>query len=72
LESAYHVSSGDDQVAERSLTHWNMKKKDAAFHIYYVFLSFPLLAKLRGVLVGHCDDWLSLSDHAPVLIELDL
>jgi hypothetical protein len=43
LESAYHVFSGDSQGAERHSTHWNMKKKDAAYHIDYPFLSgFPL------------------------------
>jgi endonuclease/exonuclease/phosphatase family metal-dependent hydrolase len=30
------------------------------------------LSKLKRVLVGRCDDWLSLSDHAPVLVDLDL
>ena len=72
LESAYHVSSGNPHGAERDPTHWNMKKKDAAYHIDYAFLSRPLLSKLRGVVVGRCDDWLALSDHAPVLVDLDL
>ncbi len=46
--------------------------KDTAYHIDYAFLSRPLLSKLRSVVIGRCDDWLSLSDHAPVLVELDL
>ncbi|HYT07310.1 MAG TPA: endonuclease/exonuclease/phosphatase family protein [Rugosimonospora sp.] len=72
LESAYHVFSGDPQGSERYKTHWNMKKKDAAYHVDYAFLSRPLLPRLREVVVGRCDDWLSLSDHSPVLVELDL
>jgi exonuclease III len=73
LESAYHhVFSGRPQGAERHPTHWNRKKKDAPYHIDYIFLSRPLLSKLSGVEVGHCDEWLYLSDHAPVLVELDL
>jgi exonuclease III len=72
MESAYHVFFGIPQGAESNPTHWNMKKKDAPYHVDYAFLSRPLLSKLRNVVVGRCDDWLSLSDHAPVLVELDL
>jgi exonuclease III len=72
LESAYHVFSGDRQGAERNPTFWFRKNKKTVFHIDYAFLSRPLLSKLKRVLVGRCDDWLSLSDHAPVLVDLDL
>jgi len=72
MESAYHLYSGSQQGAERDPTHWNLKKKDAAFHIDYVFLSSPLLSKLTNVVVGSYDDWLSSSDHAPMVIKLNL
>lgn len=72
MESAYHVFFGIPQGEERHPTHWNMKKKNAAYHIDYAFLSRQLLPKLSGVAVGGRDDWLSLSDHAFVLVELDL
>jgi len=72
MESAYHVFSGEPQGAERHPTLWFRKKKDNPYHIDYAFLSRPLLSKLKGVVVGRCEDWLSLSDHAPVLVELDL
>jgi exodeoxyribonuclease III len=72
MESAYHVSSGNPQGAERHPTLWFRKNKKTAYHIDYAFLSRPLLSKLRNVVVGRCDDWLSFSDHAPVLVELDL
>lgn len=72
FESAYHAFFGDPQGGERQKTHWNMKRKDAAYHIDCTFLSRPLLSKLRDVVVGNCDDWLSRSDHSPMLVELDL
>jgi exonuclease III len=72
LESAYHEFFEDSQVAERHPTLWFRKNKDNHYHIDYAFLSRPLLSKLRNVVVGPCDDWLSFSDHAPVLVELDL
>jgi len=72
LESAYHEFFGDSQGAERHPTLWFRKNKDNPYHIDYAFLSRPLLSRLRNVVVGPCGDWLSLSDHAPVLVEFDL
>jgi exodeoxyribonuclease-3 len=72
LKSAYHVLSGEPQGKERHPTLWFRKNKDAPYHIDYAFLSRPLLSRLRGVVVGPWEDWHSLSDHAPVLVELDL
>jgi exodeoxyribonuclease-3 len=72
LDSAYHVFSGDRQGAERHPTFWFRKNEKTVFHIDYAFLSRPLLSELKGVVVGHCSDWLSSSDHAPVLVDLGL
>jgi len=73
LESAYHVFSGDRQGAERQHpTHWQRKNRDAPYHVDYAFLSRALMSKLSDVVIGRSDDWLSLSDHAPVLVDLDL
>jgi exonuclease III len=72
MESAYHVLFEIPHGAERHPTEWHMKNKEKLYHVDYVFLSCHLLPKLRNVAVGSCDDWLSSSDHAPVLVELDL
>ena len=72
LESAYHKFFGETQGRERNPTLWFMKNKTKPYHIDYAFLSRSLLPKLKSVVVGRCDDWLSLSDHAPVLVEIDL
>lgn len=72
MQSAYHVFSGNPQGVERDPTLWFRKNTDNPYHVDYVFLSRRLLPKLRNVVIGGCDDWLSLSDHAPVLVELDL
>jgi len=72
LESAYHAFSGEPQGAERHPTFWFRKNGDTVFHIDYAFLSRQLLSKLKGVVVGRCNDWLPVSDHAPVLVDLNL
>jgi exodeoxyribonuclease-3 len=73
MESAYHEFFGDTQGAERHPTYWTSTKvKDAPYHIDFVFLSLPLLSKLRNVEVGSHHEWRSSSDHVPVLAEIDL
>jgi hypothetical protein len=73
LKSAYHEFSGDLQGAEEKCpTHWHLKNKNKPYHVDYIFLGRDLLPKRRAVVVGGCDDWLSLSDHAPLLVEIDL
>lgn len=72
LESAYHFSFGEPHGAERRETFWFTRNKSKTYHIDYAFLSRALLPRLKRVEVGHHGDWLSLSDHAPVLVELDL
>ena len=73
MESAYHLFSGNPPGGERDHpTHWNLKKRDPGYHVDYVFLSESLLPRLKSVEVGRCDDWLCFSDHAPLIVELDL
>jgi exodeoxyribonuclease-3 len=72
MESAYHAFCGDRQGAERRPTFWFRKNKRTVYHIDYAFLSRSLLPKLRSVEVGCCKDWLSFSDHAPVLVDVGL
>lgn len=72
LESAYHKFYGELQGAERQPTLWFRKNKGTTYHVDYTFLSRPLVSKLRGVRVGGSEDWLSFSDHAPVVVELGL
>jgi exodeoxyribonuclease-3 len=74
MESAYHSFFKHAQGAEKHPTFWFLKRtnKRSVYHIDYAFLSRQLSSKLKCVEVGHHKDWLSLSDHAPVLIELDV
>jgi len=72
IESAYHAFFKQAQGAEEHPTFWFTKNTKKIFHLDYAFLSGELLSKLKRVEVGHHKDWLSFSDHAPVLIELDV
>jgi exodeoxyribonuclease-3 len=72
LESAYHKTFACAQGTEQHPTFWLTKNKNRPYHTDYVFLSGSLLSKCKKVEVGGCDQWLSLSDHAPVFVELDV
>jgi len=72
LESAYHQFFGHSHGAEQNPTLWFRKNNQNPHHVDYVFLSRPLLSKRKSVTVGHCDAWVASSDHAPVLVEIDL
>ena len=71
FKSAYHEYFRGAQGAERHPTYWHTKNRSKPFHIDYVFLSGEFLPKLKRVTVGRSNQWLSFSDHAPVMVELD-
>lgn len=71
FKSAYHEYFRGVQGAERHPTYWHTKNRNKPFHIDYVFLSGELLPKLKRVAVGRSNHWLSFSDHAPVIVDLD-
>ncbi|HEY4839451.1 MAG TPA: endonuclease/exonuclease/phosphatase family protein [Candidatus Acidoferrales bacterium] len=72
MVSAYHAFFKQIQGAEKHPTFWFTKNKKKVYHLDYAFLSERLSAKLKRVEVGHHRDWLSFSDHAPILVELDM
>jgi endonuclease/exonuclease/phosphatase family metal-dependent hydrolase len=72
MESAYHAFFKQSQGTEKHPTFWFTKNTKKVYHIDYAFLSEELFSKLKRVEVGHHKDWLSLSDHAPMLVELHM
>ncbi|MFN0027577.1 MAG: endonuclease/exonuclease/phosphatase family protein [Acidimicrobiales bacterium] len=73
LTSAYHTVWHEPFGAESSPTYFHHRNRARPFHIDFCFLSAPLLHRLRAVTVGSYDQWVAsgISDHAPLLIELD-
>lgn len=70
LTSLYHHQTGEAQGAERTPTFYLQRKAAKPYHIDYAFLSHDLLrgAKLE---VGDPERWLAISDHLPLIIDLD-
>jgi exodeoxyribonuclease-3 len=68
--SAYHPHHGEKQGAETQPTSYLYRHQDKPFHIDYVFV--PKSWRLRSVEVGSFPEWGHLSDHVPVLVDVNI
>ena len=67
FESAYHSLSGDKFGSEREATFYHTKKESKQYHIDYLYTKS---LNVTSVNVGKFQDWIKLSDHCPVTIEV--
>ena len=76
LVSAYHAIRGEAHGQEREPTlYWRDRKKDGpTYHIDYVFLPETWISGVTELAIGGFEDWCGagLSDHVPVVVEVDL
>jgi exodeoxyribonuclease-3 len=76
LVSAYHRFHGEAHGEETIPTiYWRDRRIDGpTYHIDYVFIPEPWIAKLKGLAVGSFAEWCGagLSDHVPIVVEVDL
>ena len=76
LVSAYHEARGIAFGLEPEATHyWRDRRKDGPrYHIDYVFLPQAWMNRVRKVNVGSFEEWCGngLSDHVPVVVDIDL
>jgi exodeoxyribonuclease-3 len=76
LASAYHALRGELQGEETVPTlYWRDRKKDGpTYHIDYVFVPAPWIDRVRELAVGTFEDWCGsgLSDHVPIVVDIDI
>ncbi len=76
LYSVYHHVTSEAFGEESTPTiYWRDRTKDGpTYHIDYVFAPHPWLPKIRNFEVGGFEDWCGsrLSDHVPLIVDLDL
>lgn len=72
LVSAYHCFFKEPFGAEQCPTHFHQGKKRSPFHLDYCFIPRAWVNQLRDVRVGKYEDWRELSDHVPLIIDLNL
>ena len=71
LVSAYHEFFGELQGAETQPSFYFYRHADKPFHIDYIFIPRQWLPCLKSVNLGSHQEWSKLSDHCPVVVDLD-
>jgi exonuclease III len=64
LFSAYHMYSKELIGNETKFTHFHQKNPNKGFHIDYTYTNF---SHIDSVEIGLFEDWVSVSDHVPLL-----
>jgi exonuclease III len=76
LVSAYHELRGEPQGSESVPTlYWRDRQKDGPrYHIDYVFLPSHMLVRVSELAIGTYEEWCGsgLSDHVPIVLDVDL
>jgi endonuclease/exonuclease/phosphatase family metal-dependent hydrolase len=70
IHSLYHLHHGETHGKETQPTLFLQKKQHKPYHIDYCFASNYFSEKLQSVSVGIYGDWISLSDHMPIIIDI--
>jgi len=70
IESLYHYQNNEEYGEEKTPTFFLHRKEDRSYHIDYVFLSKNLLDKSK-LSIGNREDWITVSDHMPVLVTVN-
>jgi exonuclease III len=72
LVSAYHAWTGEEFGHETRHTYFHHRRDDQGFHIDYCFLPERWAPFISRVQVGEHPQWGALSDHMPLIVDLDL
>ncbi|MEP4076401.1 endonuclease/exonuclease/phosphatase family protein [Haloferula sp.] len=70
LVSAYHQFHEKEFGAEADPTFYSKRQETSPHHIDYCFIPEDWCERLDSVEVGRYQDWISLSDHMPLTINL--
>jgi len=70
IVSAYHFFTGEKHGKETAFTFYHGRKQSRPFHLDYIFIPRRWIRRVKRVTVGRPEDWLALSDHCPVMVEL--
>ena len=72
IYSVYHKYSTQGQGKESHPTFFLQRNKDKHYHIDYCFVSEDLYDIVQNIEIGTYENWITHSDHAPLVINFDL
>jgi exodeoxyribonuclease-3 len=71
IESAYHKINKEEFGKETNPTLFLQRNIKKPYHVDYCFASEELMKKINKIEVGKYDDWISYSDHVPIIIDFE-
>ena len=69
--SFYHKYYEQEQGEELTPTYFHWKKLEKEFHIDYVFGSEKIYKNLQNMEIGQYDNWIDVSDHMPMILNMN-
>ena len=72
IDSLYHKFYEEAQGEETQPTFYLHKNISKPYHIDYIFGSEEFSKSMKSLTIGKAEQWLRLSDHVPVIVEIDL
>ncbi|GIW49018.1 MAG: endonuclease/exonuclease/phosphatase family protein [Caloramator sp.] len=67
LSSCYHYKENEIQGKESKPTFYLYRKKEKGYHIDYFFYDKE---KVQNIQIGEFEDWIHLSDHMPLILDI--
>ena len=72
IYSLYHKHFIQEQGKELHPTFYLQRNRNKPYHIDYCFASTDFHDKLQNIEIGTYENWISLSDHSPLILNFDL
>lgn len=70
IHSLYHIQEKTEQGKEIHPTFHMYRKTDKPYHIDYFFASESIIKEGFKISIGKAENWIDLSDHVPLTLEL--
>jgi exonuclease III len=71
IVSLYHKKNNANHGQEKEYTFFLYRKLEKPFHIDYAFISKDLISDNCSIEFGNPADWIELSDHIPMITEIE-
>lgn len=72
IYSVYHRRFNQEQGKEINPTFFLQRNRDKPYHIDYCFTSADLYDKVKDFEIGTFENWITYSDHTPLIIDFDV
>lgn len=69
IDSLYHLQKKEQHGQETAPTQFMYRHRDKPYHLDYCFSSKALVAQDTVISIGGYEEWISLSDHMPIIVE---